>query len=273
MIVAYAALEDKLLTEVGLQAPSFDGASQTLSPTTSLIATLFFMLIGGAAFYRYTMAGIYRLEASEAGVRKSNEAFKAATYGVLGIFLMFLIFFTFNRDILLSDVGLSALKVPAAPASTGGVTTGPSQTPPLDPNAVVPQSGSIQERIATAANAFKGTSTNVPGTNNGRSACAYAVNEVLKRAGLSPMGGLSVTAMEAALNGGRGQQIPIAQSVAGDLLIVTSGSGNHVGVCISSGCSSVLSNSSSQAAFTWVSGPSFSPSYNAGVGRTYRVNN
>jgi hypothetical protein len=82
------------------------------------------MLIGGAAFYRYVMAGIYRLEASENGVRKSNEAFKGATFGVLGVFLMFLIFFTFNRDILLSDVGLGALRGGGVVSGGGGVLSG-----------------------------------------------------------------------------------------------------------------------------------------------------
>lgn len=273
MLVTYAPLETKLLTDVGIEATSFSGVSQTLSPTTSLIVTIFFMLIGGAAFYRYAMAGIYRLEASENGVRKSNEAFKSATLGVLGVFLMFLVFFTFNRDILLSDVGLGSLEVPRAPASTGGVVTTPPQIATVDPSVTAPPSGTIQQKIATAANSFRGTSTNVPGTNNGRSACAYAVNEVLKLAGLSPMGGLSVVNMESALIGGRGKQIPITQAVPGDLVIVTSGSGNHVGVCISNGCSSALSNSSSNAAFSWVSGPDFGPSYKAGVGRIYRVTN
>jgi hypothetical protein len=80
------------------------------------------MLIGGAAFYRYAMAGIYRLEASENGVRKSNEAFRDATLGLLGVFLMFLIFFTFNRDLLSSDIGLSTLRVPPATGTVGGGT-------------------------------------------------------------------------------------------------------------------------------------------------------
>lgn len=116
----YIPLENKLLNSIGVQAPSFTGTSLTVSDTTSLVATLFFMLIGGAAFYRYAMAGIYRLEASENGVRKSNEAFRDATLGLLGVFLMFLIFFTFNRDLLSSDVGLSILKVPSAAGTVGG---------------------------------------------------------------------------------------------------------------------------------------------------------
>lgn len=124
MFVAYAPLEENLTAAVGVTIPTFEGASPTLSTTTSLITIIFFMLIGGAAFYRYVMAGIYRLEASENGVRKSNEAFKGATFGVLGVFLMFLIFFTFNRDILLSDVGLGALRSGGVARSGSAVLTG-----------------------------------------------------------------------------------------------------------------------------------------------------
>ncbi|MBP6888196.1 MAG: hypothetical protein KBC21_00690 [Candidatus Pacebacteria bacterium] len=132
MTTRYAPLQETILNDLDQTAPSFTGDSPSLSVTTSLIATLFFMLIGGAAFYRYAMAGIYRLEASENGIRRSNEAFKGATLGVLGIFLMFLIFFTFNRDLLLSDVGLSSLEVdaPAAQTTTTTTTTNNTTTPP-----------------------------------------------------------------------------------------------------------------------------------------------
>ncbi len=121
----YKPLEPKITSSVGLDAVSFSGTSPTLSTATTLITIILFMLIGGAVFYRLLMAGIYRLEASENGVRKSNEAFKGATFGVLGVFLMFLIFFTFNRDILLSDVGLGALRSSEGVRSGGAaVTTG-----------------------------------------------------------------------------------------------------------------------------------------------------
>lgn len=152
MLAAYAPLEPGITSSVGLDAISFSGSSPTLSTVTTLITIIFFMLIGGAVFYRLLMAGIYRLEASENGVRKSNEAFRGATFGVLGVFLMFLIFFTFNRDILLSDVGLGALKsggavrsgvvtgVPAPPTRSGG---GPSCSNPSEVISKLGSSGGI----------------------------------------------------------------------------------------------------------------------------------
>ncbi len=149
MFVAYAPLEENLLTAVDVAIPTFSGSSPTLSATTSLITIIFFMLIGGAAFYRYVMAGIYRLEASENGIRKSNEAFKGATLGVLGVFLMFLIFFTFNRDILLSDVGLGALQNKPVAGGTGGTPQTGSQAP-TTPTGPLP-TGACRRSTCTAA--------------------------------------------------------------------------------------------------------------------------
>ncbi len=273
MLVAYAPLEPGITSSLGLDTISFSGASPTLSTVTTLITIIILMLIGGAAFYRYVMSGIYRLEASENGVRKSNEAFKGATFGILGVFLMFLIFFTFNRDILLSDVGLSALKSGGVVRSGGGaLTIKESPSPVVSPQTPAPSSGDLQEKILNAALAFKGSPTNVPGTNNGRLACAYAVNEVIKRAGLSSLGSLSVSSVESALNSGRGQQISVSSAVPGDIVILTSSSGNHTGVCIKEDCERVLSNSSSKASFIWVSDPGFTPYYRSPF-KIYRVLN
>ncbi len=147
----YKPLEPKITSSVGLDAVSFSGSSPTLSTATTLITIILFMLIGGAVFYRLLMAGIYRLEASENGVRKSNEAFKGATFGVLGVFLMFLIFFTFNRDILLSDVGLGALRSSGGVRSGGAVvTTGGTAVGTTTPSAPLP-TGACTKRTCTQA--------------------------------------------------------------------------------------------------------------------------
>lgn len=269
----YIPLEGEVANVIGGQVLTFNGTSPSLSTTTSLVVIIMFMLIGGAAFYRYVMAGVYRLEASESGIRKSNEAFKGATLGILGVFLMFLIFFTFNRDILLSDVGLGVFRNDSVTGSGGGLIGQPPNIPPVDPSAPAPPSGSIQQRIFSAANSYRGASTrNVPFTDNGRKACAYAVNEVLKMAGLSPIGNLSVVVMEGELRKGRGVHIPTNKGGPGDIVIVT-GAGNHVGICMSTGCTQVLSNSSSNASFSWVSGPNFEPSYKNLQGRVYRILN
>ena len=176
MFVAYAPLEENLTAAVGVTIPTFEGASPTLSTTTSLITIIFFMLIGGAAFYRYVMAGIYRLEASENGVRRSNEAFKGATFGVLGVFLMFLIFFTFNRDILLSDVGLGALRSkPVAAGGGGAAPVTPGGQAPTTPAGPLP-TGACKRSTCTAADLPRVTGSNDQSIRSELSSAGVSVN-------------------------------------------------------------------------------------------------
>lgn len=131
----------------------------------------------------------------------------------------------------------------------------------------------IPGRICAAASQSQGMSSrNAAGTNGGRLACAWAVNQVLSRAGVRPMGGLSVRAMEGALRSGRGMQIQQNSARCGDIVLVTGSRSNHVGICMNAGCTRVISNSSSRASFNWISGPQF-PGYASTPYRIYRVRN
>lgn len=134
--------------------------------------------------------------------------------------------------------------------------------------------GDIQQRVCTAAGQYTGHST--AACNCGRLACAWAVNQVFQIAGVSQMGGSSVQAMRSALNGGRGKLISKNSAVCGDLVMVTSSGANHVGICLNSGCTSVISNSSTNHSFSWPSStnPPFVPDYSASIPREYyRVTN
>jgi hypothetical protein len=142
-------------------------------------------------------------------------------------------------------------------------------------NSNVP-AGSIQQKIYSATISYKGAST-AAGPGGGNKACAWAVNNILRNAGISTIDGNSVIEMEKVLVQGRGKRVSQSDAVAGDLVLLLqtrtkSGKvGNHVGVCLNNGCTSVLSNSSSEATFGWPSGPTFSPSYIGGTPRFYRV--
>lgn len=137
--------------------------------------------------------------------------------------------------------------------------------------------GSISSRICTAANAYIGQSTNACGC--GGNACAWAVNQVLSRANIRTIGGNQVTGIESGLQGGRGNSISQSSAQCGDLVLVTGAqtargnSANHIGICLNSGCTEVISNSSSNRSFTWRSGPTFTPSYVNATPRFYRVAN
>ncbi|XHX78551.1 MAG: hypothetical protein RBJ76_01020 [Stenomitos frigidus ULC029] len=137
--------------------------------------------------------------------------------------------------------------------------------------------GEINKRIyeeALKALKERMSSCAVPGTDNGRNGCAWAVNQVLSRSGLSKIGSnpLYVPSVEEALKGGRGQRLSPSQAKAGDILIVDDGvSRGHIGICLSDGCTRSISNSSSNCSFIWQSDGNFSESY-AGVPRSiYRV--
>lgn len=129
--------------------------------------------------------------------------------------------------------------------------------------------GAASSRISSAANAYRGAST-ASGPGGGRLACAWAVNNVLRNAGVSTIDGDTVVSMESVLQSGRGTPIDQSAAQPGDL-VIEAGAG-HVGICLNSGCSQVISNSSSRARFDWISSTSFSPSYSNGPGRIYRVN-
>jgi hypothetical protein len=171
---------------------------------------------------------------------------------------------------LVGDVGLANLRL----GGSSAVSAGGGITPLPNPTGTTPGGNTLlPSRIYTAAMNAKDrlSSFNAPGTNNGRLACAWAVNEVLKSAGISPIGSLSVAGMESALRSGRGTQLDQASTVPGDIAVQAGAS--HVGICLNQGCTRVISNASGPALFSWVSGPDFAPSYTGGVGRFYRVNN
>ena len=108
--------------------------------------------------------------------------------------------------------------------------------------------GSINDRIHKSAQDLKGkiNQCNNADTSYGKEGCQNAVNQVLKHAGLSPMNGLSITDTEACVSQGRCQKVDPSQAQPGDILVVDDGaSRGHVGVCMSAGCQTSLSNSSS----------------------------
>ena len=143
------------------------------------------------------------------------------------------------------------------------------QAPPTQQNNTNPNNnGSLNQRIATAAQAYRGTSTTA-GPDRGNKACAWAVNNVLQRAigrkfGTNPD---LVSSVESALRG-QAQSISAAQALPGDIVI--SSSTSHIGIVVRPG--RVLSNSSSNRAFVWESNLNYDGHYGSGSSRIYRIN-
>ncbi len=129
-MASYIQLEPTSLSSLVDKVPTFNGSSLSFFDTSSFVYTLFFMAIVGAAFYEYILVGVYRMEASESGIRKSNETFRRTTLGLAAVFALFLIIFTLNKGLLTGNVGLGELKGEAVPR----VTTDATQAPVVDRN-------------------------------------------------------------------------------------------------------------------------------------------
>lgn len=146
---------------------------------------------------------------------------------------------------------------------------------------VLAEGGSINQSVLSSVETMgsfrTGAGYSPAATNNGRQACMWAVNQVLKNAGIKPLGNdtLAVLVAREDLRRGRGQQVSQREAKAGDLHIVDAGGGNqHIGICLNDGCTKVKSNSSSRASFSWISGAGFrypgSP-YNNGKSEFWRL--
>jgi len=124
--------------------------------------------------------------------------------------------------------------------------------------------------IADAAARFEGFVTRgIPNTDDGNKACAWAVNEIITSQGYATLGdGYTVASMRDALaNQGRGEYVPTSDAQPGDIIVWKTDRVSHIGICESEGCTSAISNSSSERAFTNRSGPVFQ----GVVGQVYRL--
>ncbi|MGF1488333.1 MAG: hypothetical protein ACFBSE_14700, partial [Prochloraceae cyanobacterium] len=141
--------------------------------------------------------------------------------------------------------------------------------------------GEINQNILNTALNSKGMPTgngySPAATENGRLACAWAVNQVLIDAGIRPLGKnqLHVLSIEADLKNGRGVAVNPVEAQPGDLVIVDVPGTNrqHIGICLDNGCDRAISNSSGNASFSWISDGHFSSSYSGARRAIYRVVN
>lgn len=154
-----------------------------------------------------------------------------------------------------------------------------SNAPASSNTPVVDAIGETNTKVVEAINRGGSFSSNVPGTDGGRNGCMWAVNNVLKDAGYAPLANdtLSVRAGQTALENGRGQRIDIADARPGDIVLVDNGgSHQHIGFCTNQGCTETISNSSSNANFSFRGNSNFSypgSPYNGSVPQVYRLKN
>lgn len=130
--------------------------------------------------------------------------------------------------------------------------------------------GEINTKILQAAlAAYNEKMDTSAGPEGGNKACAWAVNKIMARAGLKPIGVNPnlVSSLEQDLAGGRGQLVsPRTAMQGGDIVIMGSA---HVGIAI--GPDKIISNSSRKAKFIWPASLSGYDSYYKTTCKVYRV--
>ncbi len=231
----------------------------------------------------FAYAGILYTTAATSGPEQIKKAHKVFGNIFVGLILVLTAWLIVDLTLsVLSGRGIaiwSNIKCDWNPTTAAfpTVSAPPSGSSPI---AGGPAAGAIPPAVCAAAKAYQasGISTAVAGTGCslkgggtaplGRCACAYAVNQVLGNAGVSPLDNNLVKNLETQLQSGRGTQVNPAQAVCGD--IVVAAGDQHVGICLNTGCTQVVSNSSNSATFTGVGGTSLGYS---GQGRVYQINN
>lgn len=149
---SYVFLEGNVAKQLGVSG----NISDSFFATSTFIYTLLFVAIVVAAFYRYTLAGIWRMEASSTGIKKSNDELKRVSLGLLGVFTLFLILFTVNKGMLTGDVGLGALGKNSGSYTGGTPNTRSGTTQNTTTNTATPsKSCSSPDSIKTIVNSNK----------------------------------------------------------------------------------------------------------------------
>ncbi len=162
---------------------------------------------------------------------------------------------------------LSVAPIAAPPTPPVPVAVAPV-APPASPPIAAPVAD-LNAAIVAAATKLRGMST-AEGPDGGNNACGWTVNKVLQEAGIAPIGENPnyVPSVVEALQGARGQAISRDAAKAGDLVIAAGEA--HIGIGMTDGCTTVLSNSSSRARFQWESDLDFDGSY-GGTSTIYRL--
>jgi hypothetical protein len=258
--------------------PGMTSAATTSTSPGAFVAGFyqFALMIGGVLAFGAVVYGGILYAASAGNPSKQSEGkewIKSALFGLLLLAGAYLILYTINPNLV--NLGLPTLQSVNIAAPSGGINLGAT-----NPGGVISGNQKIgatsfspgvtgsatENAISVGAIAYYGTNTS-SGPGNGTVACAWAVNNVLTQAGIAPLDSNSVQSMENALTSGRGTLVNSSAAVAGDIVI--EGNDGHVGICMNDGCTQVLSNSSSNASFSWKSGTNFSGT--GGTSRIYQV--
>ncbi|MFW5853515.1 MAG: pilin [Patescibacteria group bacterium] len=271
VVSRYQLLEQTIVGETVSSFPEYLSQIYTVFLTVVTVLAVLILVYGGIEY-----------SISEAFSTKENakKRMQSALFGLLLALSSALLLQTINPELLNLEIEMEALDPVGSGQSAVTDGSNPEFQSEPNPQAPIESSGDIQKDIYNAAKAYENSSTSA-GPGNGVVACAWAVNNVITKAGYQSVNGDAVKSMKSVLDGSRGQEINKSEARPGDIAIVTdapskeSGKlGNHVGICTDNGCNRVLSNSSSRAQFDYTGGFGFPEAYNEGGNEyVYRLNN
>ena len=144
MNTSYVNLEPGITSQLGLDSAlqsSFQtGQAVSLFASTSFLWMLGIMLCIGATGFVFIRGSLWRMEASDRGITKSNEEFKRGTLGLLGVLSLWLILYTLNRGMITGNVGLEGLRSVGGTYGGGGASG--AVLPPDRPATIDAKTGS-----------------------------------------------------------------------------------------------------------------------------------
>lgn len=160
-----------------------------------------------------------------------------------------------------SGSGGSSGSVGGPPPGGGGSTRVGNPFLNTGTNTIQGGSLSYSQRIYNALQTFKGNhsarnSTLKLGGASAGNECVTTVQAILALAGLATIGNntMQVWVFEAALPNSGYVEVSQANASPGDFVINEPGQ-DHVGICETNGCSTIISNSSTPESYTWTTTP------------------
>lgn len=159
--LVYAPLESDITSTIGGGASFNTASAPSFFTTSSFLFTFAFVIIVVTASFRYAYAGMLRLPATQESIKKSKDEFTRVTYGLLGVFALWLILFTVNKDMLSGEVTLSGLKATPGTGTIGAVV--PTGTTPGSGTSKACESEVAVKAALTAGNVCGGVTCTMSG--------------------------------------------------------------------------------------------------------------
>lgn len=131
----YKTLDNSFSSAVsGTLDKNFTGGSAALFTSIDFLFRfgLVVITVVGAGML-VSSVGLLRMTGTPGNIAKSNENLKRISFGLLGVYSLITLLYTFNRDLVNGDIGLDALRVQGGGVDVvvaGGNPDEPTTTPP-----------------------------------------------------------------------------------------------------------------------------------------------